>query len=183
MGKELTLERLKAVLDYDPASGKFTWRERDSSEFPKASLATVWNFRFCGKEASAAHPKGYRQVSIDRSIYLSHRLAWFYTHGHWPNKIDHINGDRADNRLANLRSVETRDNQRNQKLKATNKSGVTGVTWDPINGTWRARITVNYITVNLGSFRFLEEATAARRTAQEKHGFHPNHGRERSQVK
>ena len=122
--------------------------------------------------------QGYWQVRISGKLYLGHRLAWFLAFGKWPTEIDHINGDRADNRLVNLREVERVDNTRNRKTPCTNTSGVMGVSWDAANSKWQAAIWVDGKSIKLGRHKNFGEACAARKAGEIKYGFHKNHGRD-----
>nr|WP_175479900.1 HNH endonuclease signature motif containing protein [Paracoccus homiensis] len=107
----------------------------------------------------------------------AHRVAWAVIHGRWPNgEIDHINGDRSDNRLANLREVTKRENHRNMAIRSDNTSGVTGVYWAREKGKWAAYIKADKM-VALGRYDTFAEAVAARRAAEKVLGYHPNHGR------
>jgi hypothetical protein len=91
--------------------------------------------------------------------------------------IDHINGDRSDNRITNLRSVSHSGNTKNAKRRGDNLSGMTGVSFFRPKGTWRARINHNGETILLGYFRTYEEAVAARKAAEKIYEYHENHGR------
>jgi hypothetical protein len=94
----LTAERLREILGYDPETGLFT------------RLVRTGRIR-AGEVAGTAHSRGYRSIVIDGRVYLSHRLAWLYVHGEWPpEQIDHINRNRADNRLVNLRAAKQSQN-------------------------------------------------------------------------
>ncbi len=109
--------------------------------------------------------------------YKAHRLAWLYEYGEFPKyHIDHINHNRIDNRIANLREVSRIDNQRNQKKSATNKSGFTGVHWHKQAKKWLASITVNCKTIYLGLYEDKNEAICARLHANRLYKFHANHG-------
>lgn len=131
-----------------------------------------------GEIVGCIRPDGYLCTSIGGKLYQIHRLAWLYAHGSWPEgQIDHINGNRSDNRLSNLRDVCHVDNGRNQKLCSTNKSGINGVHWFASRGKWRATITVNGKSLHLGYFNTVAEASEARKAADEINGFHQNHGR------
>ena len=90
-------------------------------------------------------------------------------------EIDHINGQRADNRAANLRDVDKAENQKNAARRSDNTSGVTGVYWDKTSKRWRATLR----STTVGGFERKEDAVAARLAAQRAHGFHENHGREK----
>ena len=92
-------------------------------------------------------------------------------------QIDHENGDRSDNRIANLRDVPPSENMRNVKRHITNTSGHVGVFWYKPRNKWVARITVNYTLHHLGYFTDIADAIAARKAAEIFYGFHKNHGR------
>jgi len=120
---------------------------------------------------------GYVRISVLGVSYKAHRLAWFYVHGAWPNQIDHINGIRDDNRLINLRSVTAKENQQNKQMQKNNKSGVCGVRWAGKLNKWRCTINDSGAAVNLGVYHDFFEAICARKSAENRYGFHPNHGR------
>ncbi len=105
---------------------------------------------------------GYRQIGINRRLYKKHRLAWLYMTGAWPrHEIDHINGDRGDNRFCNLREATASENRRNMRKRVNNTSGYKGVSLDAERGLWRARITVDGKDKLLGRFRSPERARIA----------------------
>lgn len=173
----LTAERLRTVLDYDPVTGAFTWRDRPRSDFKRSQGYGAWKQRCLGKEAGCPTGHGYTRISIDCEAYLAHRLAWLYVHGEWPSlHIDHINGNGCDNAIANLRDVSNTDNHRNMRRHKTNRSGVTGVRLTRY-GTWGAAIWDKHKIIRLGSFQTMEEAVSARKQAEQELGYHPNHGR------
>jgi hypothetical protein len=149
----LTADRLRAVLDYDPLTGAFIWRERISIRI------TV------GKRAGVANRLGHVCIGVDGVKHYAHRLAWLYMTGAWPaESIDHINGDPGDNRFANLRDVPHRTNMQNiRKRRSNNRSGFLGVVRDKDGGRWRATLkSANGESVlSLGSFSTAEEAHAA----------------------
>jgi hypothetical protein len=103
---------------------------------------------------------GYIRISVDNKNYKAHRLAWLYVNGEWPShEIDHINGNRSDNRIDNLRDVPRAQNIQNQvKPHSNNKTGYLGVTKGPCN-RFRAFIGVNGKNVNLGRFDTAELAS------------------------
>jgi hypothetical protein len=107
------------------------------------------------------HAYGYQLVCVDGHKYPAHRLAWLIAHGVWPDgQIDHINGNRADNRLENLRDVPRAINAQNQRRAPKNSaSGFLGVSRH--NNRWRARITIDKRTVRLGTFDTPHQAYAA----------------------
>jgi hypothetical protein len=115
---------------------------------------------------------------IFKKDYQAHRLAFLWMTGSFPaSEVDHINGVRDDNRWGNLRAVTPTQNAQNQRLPSNNKSGVIGVHWNKQANRWCARIKVNGRVVHIGLFSTLEEAVAARAKANEKYGYHPNHGK------
>jgi len=163
---ELTTDRVRECLDYNPDTGIMTWKVQ-------LSRNTV-----VGEEAGCLNPDGYRRVSIDKRGYLIHRLAWLHVHGAWPaGEIDHINGVPHDNRIENLRTVSHQENSKNQKMPSTNTTGVVGVYWDKRSEKWHAQIQVDGKKLHLGYSESLEEAVLARRQAEREYGFHSNHGR------
>lgn len=139
---------LKSILDYDTDTGLFTWKPR-----PPGHGMSGWNGRCAGKPAARQLPDGYMRVMHMGRGYLAHRLAWLYVHGEWPTAtIDHADGDRRNNRIANLRLADAFQQKANAKLKSTNTSGFKGVSRDPSSNKWRARITHNRIQYRLGAF-------------------------------
>ena len=159
----LTVERLREILDYDPESGAFAWKISTSNRAP------------VGSSAGTDHGNGYRVIAIDRCTHYAHHLAWLFIYGEYPNQeMDHIDGNRANNKISNLRHGTHAQNMQNLSLRATNKSGMTGVSWLKNYGKWEAYITVNYKKINLGYYDDLQEAGAAYLNAkQDLHRFQP----------
>lgn len=122
-----------------------------------------------GDVLGAPNSRGYLRVTIDGLHYYLHRLAWFYVHGYWPRKLDHRNGVVSDNRLLNLRPCTNRQNGRNRKIAANNKSGVTGVFRVKLSGKFRACIKLREGRLVLGTFDDFEAACAARKKAEVKY--------------
>jgi hypothetical protein len=133
----LTAEFVRSILDYDPLTGLFTWRNRP--DLPKK-----WNTRYAGKRAGAKGPRGYVQLQIsnpNRVNYPAHQLAWVHYYGVWPaDQIDHRYGIRDDNRISELRLATNSDNGCNKPMQRNNKSGFIGVHFDQQRGKWRAKI-------------------------------------------
>lgn len=156
---ELTKARLDELLVYDSDTGLFTRRVSHGSA--KA-----------GKATGCLHKKGYIFISVDDRAYSAHRLAWLHAHGSWPSgQIDHINGNRSDNRICNLRDVSAGMNQQNRRVRSRNStSGFLGVS--KARHRWRAAIQApDGRRVNLGSFDSPEQAHAAYLEA--KRAIHP----------
>jgi len=109
---------------------------------------------------------GYWRINIGYDRYLAHRLAWFYVHGIWPCKdIDHINGDRCDNRISNLRLADKWQNNGNSEAYCTSSTGLKGIYWDRQLGRYSARIMVNGKRKYWGAFDTPELAHEAYREA------------------
>ena len=176
---EVTPEILKKLLSYDPKTGELLWKRRDVSGFATPGLGRHWNKRFAGKAAlNCLEKDGYKCGVVLGKPVLAHRVAWAIHHGEWPeHQIDHINRSKGDNRIENLRAVSGLQNMRNLPLPKSNKSGVCGVMRIPNKRRWVARIRHKRKMLHLGTFKTLEEAAAARRAAEKKYGFHPNHGK------
>ena len=168
--------RLKQLLRYDPDTGNLYWKRRPTGDFKTEGSAKTWNSRFAGKKAGCADGYGYIKVAILGVKYQAHRLVWVLYTGVWPDEIDHINHERSDNRLENLRAVRRSENSRNQSLSSRNTSGESGVSWCAPSGKWRVRLKSGGVSRHLGLFEKLPDAVAARDAAKAQLGFHKNHG-------
>jgi hypothetical protein len=170
-----TPEELRNLLRYEPETGKLYWLERPLEMFSDEWLGKSWNTRFAGREAlTADNGHGYPFGTVNYNRLKAHRVIWAMVHGEWPKgEIDHINGQRDDNRLVNLRCVTRAENARNRARMKRNTSGRTGVYWQGRCGKWVASINGTY----LGIFERFEDAVAARERAEIEHGYHPNHDR------
>jgi hypothetical protein len=181
---KVPVEILRQLLRYEPETGKLFWLPRPPGMFRVSPMvaadeaAASWNGKHAGHEAfTATQGTGYRQGRIFAKKHFAHRVIWALVHGQWPEfGIDHINHDPADNRLANLRAATAGENAKNLPLPADNSSGRIGVSWDRRAGKWHSYINVNRRRRTLGMFRTLEAASEARSRAEEKHGYHKNHG-------
>lgn len=162
-----TQDELRRLFTYDPERGLLRNRI-------KRGTAAV------GEVAGTVNSNGYRQVGSSK--YLMHRLIWVYHNGQIPANrfIDHINHNRADSRIENLRLVKYSDNSKNISPQTNTRSGITGVTRlkdAPRRKQWWARIKVDGKTVSLGTFETVQEAALARESAIANFGFHRNHGK------
>jgi len=115
-----------------------------------------------GRSVGWVHSTGYRYVNVGRVQYKEHRLIWLIVFGRWPTgQIDHINGNRADNHLDNLRDVTGSINQRNTGRRADNTSGYKGVVFNKSHGRYLARIGLHGKRRHLGYFATAAEAGSA----------------------
>lgn len=151
----LTHDQLLEILSYDKDTGKFSWR--------KILNNRMW------MGPNHVDRRGYQTIGINRKRYKAHRLAWFYVTGAWPNdEIDHINGIKTDNRFNNLRSVSRWQNAKNRNISTNNTSGAKGVSIRS-DGRYRARIMVDKVSIHIGDFNSLDEASAAYMVASRKY--------------
>lgn len=142
----LTAERLRELLHYDPETGIFTWREGRQGTAGKGAIAGGLNKR------------GYHRIGVDHHRYMSNVLAWLYVTGEWPtHDVDHRNGIRGDNHWENLRHVTRAINNQNQRRPHRgNKSGFLGVS--PNRKGWSASIVSAGVKKHLGTFKTPEAA-------------------------
>ena len=137
-------KRLREIVDYDPETGILRWKKRN------------------GNIVGSRHSQGYRETRIEGHRCYVHRIIWQYVYGSTPkNQIDHINGDRSDNRLCNLREATQQQNSGNMKIRSNNKTGIKGVCKSRKGNKWLAYIHLNYKTRYLGTFNNPERAHAA----------------------
>ena len=153
MGKA-SRELLMELLDYSPDTEVFTWRTSKKS-------------RKAGSVAGSLGKGGYWFITHGQNIYRAHRLAWLFVHGDWPSDlIDHINRDRADNRICNLRLATKSQNNINSVQERKNSSGVVGVSHCSQTGRWKAQIGCGGKMISLGRFDSIEEAYRRRKQAE-----------------
>ncbi len=166
-------EVLRQLLRYEPDTGKLFWKERPLGMFGTKRACSTWNARYAGNEALIGdNGVGYRVGRIFDRPFLAHRVIWAIYFGQWPeSQIDHINRDRADNRLENLRSATPAQNQFNQPKQSNNTSGFKGVFFDKRRGSWFAAIREKGRNIHLGTFECpLAAAKAYDCAARERHG-------------
>lgn len=159
------LSDISEVLSYCPESGLLYWKVARGR---------------CAAGAVAGYDtgRGYVGVRVNKRCTYAHRVAFLLMTGREPEgEIDHINGDRSDNRWANLRDVSQAENMMNRMVSSTSRSGVMGVFWNSSKKKWTAKIKKNRKTVYLGDFDDIADAKAARKVAERALGFHENHGR------
>lgn len=175
--KELvSIDLLASLIRYEPETGKLFWVWRDVSCFePKGSHSAahrcaIWNAKYAGREAlTANNGNTYKEGRIFNEKYYAHRVAWALHTQSWPDgHIDHINGNRADNRIDNLRDVTRSQNLHNRPAQTNNKSGFKGVSWSRRRGMWAAQICVHRKNHVLGFFNCTTAAQIAYQQASAK---------------
>lgn len=156
---------MAAVLEnimLDPGTGFLFWRSGKKA----------------GERAGGINSQGYRRIYLSGRYEQEHRVVWRMMHGEWPSlQIDHLNGNRSDNRPCNLRLADCSDQMKNRARPLNNTSGHHGVTFNKKSGKWQAQIGVGGKSVYLGLFSSIEMAAEARSKAELKYGFHDGHGR------
>lgn len=145
----MSQERLRQLFIYNPYTGLFTYR------IARGKCVV-------GKEAGTYRHDGYCSITIDREQYLAHRLAWLYVYGRFPDGfIDHIDCNKSNNRISNLREATRSQNQHNNELRVNNSSGSKGVAWDNDRQKWIVVIGIGNKSKFIGRFDDLNEATNA----------------------
>lgn len=152
------------LLSYNSDTGKLYWKFRNSGP-------ENWNSQFSGKEAMySIEPTGYLRGSLLGGQYKSHLICWGIYYGSYPDKeIDHIDGNKANNAISNLRESSRSENQINIPIRKSNTSGYKGVSWKGRNGKWQSQIQINGTTKYLGLFSDKEDAYHAYCTASRLH--------------
>jgi hypothetical protein len=159
----ITQDKVKELFDY-----------RDGALFWKVKL----NQRIViGSKAGTLDKDGYVCIKIDKKIYKSHRLIYLYHHGNLPTFIDHIDSNKSNNKIENLRSATNSENVKNAKLRKDNSSGIKGVNWHKVTKKWAVQISVNGQKKHIGIFDDLELASLVAQEARNKfHKEFANHG-------
>ena len=155
MPVKFTQEQLHRVISYDPETGKFT------------RLITTSSNASSGEECGNMDSQGYLRFRVLGQEFRAHRLAVFYMTGEWPSVTDHINGDRSDNRWANIKVTDSKGNARNLSTRHDNKSGHKGVTWDSRREKWLVQIGRDGEKVTIGRYTDRGLAVAMAKAAYE----------------
>lgn len=160
---------------YDERTGEFFHRIPDHNPFKTEHALRTWITKYAGKKAGKLNDQGYAYLHLHYRWMRAHRFVWFLKTGKWPvGIVDHINGDRSDNRFENLRLVDQSANMMNRRRGTDNKTGVIGVSLR--GNSYVASICVRGKSRYLGSYSTLEAARDARLAAQAKSDFGPTHG-------
>ena len=175
----LTPDEWRQLLSYDPKTGLLRWKPRQVASFASEHASKIWHTRFSGQVAGTTCDEGYVRIYY-KGTRKAHRVIWAIHYGEDPVvAIDHIDGDRSNNRITNLRLAPGNVNSKNQSVTSRKKCGRIGVRLDPRYSTWSAQVVSEGRKFHLGSFQTFEEAVAARIAAEKILGFHANHGRSR----
>ena len=151
---ELSQDRLRELLEYDPETGKFRNRIRRAN----SAIGTV---------VGCLDSNGYVMIRVDYRLYRAHQLAFLYMTRSIPDRIDHRNENKSDNRWVNLRAATNSQNMMNvSALPRNNTSGVRGVSWHKGAGKWFAQIKAKGRNHYLGLFEDFDAAVKARRSAE-----------------
>lgn len=153
----LTVEKLKQCLDYNPSTGIFRW---------KIDICNKKIGQIAGGPSGGDDPlHPYWKIRIDDKSYYAHRLAWFYVYGIWPKPLDHLDKNKQNNAINNLREATAQQNAGNTRVRKNNGLGIKGVrkanrNYNLIN-PYNARIRINNKDIHLGYFKTAEEAYQA----------------------
>ncbi|QDX29533.1 HNH endonuclease [Dickeya poaceiphila] len=145
----LSHRQLIELINYDESTGIFTWNVDRTGGVKK------------GDEAGYINNLGYRMIKLFGELHLAHRLAWFYKHKYWPSNLDHLDRNKDNNSLNNLRECSKSENQMNRAVPSNNTSGVKGVVWNKRTSKWQAQAGLNGKRYYLGLFNELSDAKNA----------------------
>lgn len=164
-----TPEQLRQLLRYDPETGRLFWKCRpDDNPNTLRRIVRNWNARFAGKEAfTSTRSDGYKVGMVGNRTFRAHRVIWAMVHSEWPEgEIDHIDCDRANNRIDNLRAASRTQNAHNYAGRGSSK--YRGVCWDQQNKKWACQIAIAGKQTRIGRFQSeIEAALAYDRAATE----------------
>lgn len=155
----ITQAQLKSILDYDQDTGLFTWKKKLSNRTEIGNLAGYYkDFK-------------YTQICIEGTLYYAHRLVWLYMYGYMPKYVDHINKNKSDNRLCNLREATNQQNAFNSKKPSNNTSGIKGVMWNKYAKKWHVQLCFNKKKKHIGYYAdFFEACCISIKTRNLMHG-------------
>lgn len=133
-----SVEYLRECFHYDSESGELYWKERPLSHFHSEPYQKKFNTIYSGRPVGGKPSvKNYKRFALNGRAMLCHRVIWKIVYEEDPLYVDHIDGDRHNNRIENLRSIPFRENSLNQAKSTKNTSGVVGVYWEKERNLWR----------------------------------------------
>ncbi|ASU02394.1 homing endonuclease [Bacteriophage T5-like cott162] len=150
---ELTQEYIKSILDYNPLTGEFTWKER-------ADASLAWNKKNAGNKAGSKQ-NGYIYIRVNGKAQQAHRLAILYMEGYLPKRVDHKDRVRDNNIYDNLRSCTQSQNIANITKRSDNTSGYKNVSWDKSTGKWQVTVQKDGKSIYGGTFIHKKDAVEA----------------------
>jgi hypothetical protein len=153
----ITKEELKSQVNYDQETGIFTWKVRNSNRIR------------IGDQAGNYHNGGYIEMQLLGQRHLAHRLAWLYVYGYTPKLIDHIDGNKLNNKISNLREASYSENAYNSKIRSDNKSGVRCVSWDKVRQSWEVRVKIDGKLKHFGNYKELDDAAKVAKKIRKEH--------------
>ena len=160
----LTKEMLEHKFYYNIEKGTLRWKNPTSNRARK------------DVDAGWIDTEGYRKVTINNTTFRVHRILFYLANGRWPLEIDHLNGDKSDNRSCNIVESTRSENNRNRAIQSNNTSGVTGVRWVESKKAWRGEFTCkDFRTSKI--FSDFSDCVEWRQGIMNTIGFGPNHGR------
>jgi hypothetical protein len=163
MGNKIAISRLRELLAYNEFTGVFT-RKIPAGRHGRHKAGAV-----CGSVTVC----GYVFICVAGVKQMAHRFAWAHYYGVWPNgDLDHIDRNKSNNAIANLREATRKQNMQNVSIHKHNTSGYKGVAWHSQRGKWRAYIFNNYTQLHLGLYGTKEDAARARKNAELKYHSH-----------
>lgn len=151
----LTQEQVQSELNYNPETGIFTRKTK--------------SLKYNIGDVVGCNCNGYTYICCNKKNRYAHRLAWLYVYGYIPKYIDHVNGNKKDNRIANLRETTISQNMHNSKKPKNNTSGIKGVYFHKKSQKWMGRVYINYKCIYLGIFQNIDDAKKAVMIARKEH--------------
>ena len=143
-----SIDSLKLTFTYDSGQGFLLWNIERANKHVGDRAGSLWK-------------TGYRYVRYKGRVYLEHRLIYAIVFGLWPDQVDHVNMDKSDNRISNLRCASLSENNRNRTRQSNNTSGYKGVTWHKDTKLFHAKIMHNKKRISLGYFKDPADASIA----------------------
>ncbi len=166
----------RALLDYDPSTGLFRWKSKPEWAFVSERAYMLGRDKYTGKVAGRNVKGEYSSIFVLGKQIRSHKLAFLWVTGSIPKCVDHINGEKSDNRWANLREATRAQNSANMSLTKRNKSGIKGLWYSSSSKKWRIAVRHDGVTVSKAFSSKREASIALRKIREDLHGEFSNHG-------
>ncbi len=163
------ISEISKCVSYNPITGSLVWLAREDN-------SKGWNTKYAGRESGRVNNKGYRQLSFMGHKFQAHRVIFYMMTGELPDYIDHADHDRTNNKWDNLSETDAAGNAHNVIVRDFSPYGIHGVSNYGTQGYYRARIKFNNVETSLYNGNDFFEACCARKSAENRLGFHVNHG-------